>query len=305
MAVKGGFMAKGISIHVGVNVPPADLALQPLGGCVNDATEMQKLALARGFTGLAGGEPLLILDADATHESVIAKLKLAAEALDSGDIFLFTFAGHGTRRPGSLFEGSSDGRDETLVMSDKFVIDNVLRRDVWPKFKPGVRVVMVADSCHSGSVATKPAGNLEGGASSSPPESHLEQEYGPEGNGPVVSGLRLVPEDRAIAHFNAFSDFYTQIASSLASAEEAEPIQASVMLLAACEEGQKARESTINNVTHGVYTRALLNTWNANGPLTYQELLTGVQAQLPSAQTPVLDMVENTPSFMDTEAFKI
>ncbi|HEU4711329.1 MAG TPA: caspase family protein [Pyrinomonadaceae bacterium] len=296
-------MAKGISIHVGVNVPPADLALQPLGGCVNDATAMKDLAMARGFTGLDGGEPLLMADADATHDDVLAKLKEAAQLLDAGDIFLFTFAGHGTHPPGSLFESTGDGRDETLVMSDKFLVDNVLRSDVWPKFKPGVRVVMVADSCHSGTVATVPPGNVEGGALSSPPEYHLEAVDGPEGNVPNVSGVRLIPEDKAIAHFAAFSDFYTQIAMSLASAENADPIQASVMLLAACKEFQEARESTINGKTHGVYTRALLNTWNTNGPRTYEKLLADMEP-LPS-QTPVLMMVENTPSFATTEAFKI
>ncbi|HKR22337.1 MAG TPA: caspase family protein [Pyrinomonadaceae bacterium] len=295
-------MAKGISIHVGVNVPPADLALQPLGGCVNDATEMQKLAQARGFTGLDGGPPLIMIDGVAKYDDVVAKLKEAAELLDDGDIFLFTFAGHGTSRAGGMFEPSDDGRDETIVVSDKFILDNVLRREVWPKFKPGVRVVMVADSCHSGTVATVPPDDLEGGASSSP-EYHLEPDDGPEGDGPIVSGVRLVPEERAVAHFAAFSPFYTQIAMSLASAEDADPIQASVMLLAACEEFQKARESTIDGVTHGVYTRALLDTWNANEPMTYEELLTAMP-QLPS-QFPVLMMVENTPSFMKTEAFKI
>lgn len=302
-------MAKGISIHVGVNVPPADLALQPLGGCVNDATAMKDLAMARGFTGLDGGEPLLMADADATHDDVLAKLKEAAQLLDAGDIFLFTFAGHGTHPPGSLFESTGDGRDETLVMSDKFLVDNVLRSDVWPKFKPGVRVVMVADSCHSGTVTTvPPGGDLEAGAPSSNPGYHLEAVDAPGGNGPIVSGLRLIPEDKAVEHFNAFSAFYTQIAMSLASAENADPIQASVMLLAACEEFQEARESTINGKTHGVYTRALLaslNTLNTNGPMTYRKLRTAVEDKVPSSQTPVLMMVENTPSFMDEEAFKI
>ena len=298
-------MAKGISIHVGVNAPQAaGINVPPLKGCENDAEQMRLLARARGFKPLNGDADAIIAKGDATYDNVLAKLGLAAAALNAGDIFLFTFAGHGTSRAGSVFETSGDGRDETLVMFDKLVIDNILRRDVWPQFKPGVRVVMIADSCHSGTVAMAEVDDLEDGPSSSTRVYSLEEEDGQEGNGPIVSGLRAVPQDQAEAHFGLLSDFYIQLSTSASSAGDPDPIQASVMLLAACQEFEKTRESTINMVTHGVYTRALLNTWNTDGPMTYEELLNGVQSKLTS-QSPVLMMVEETPSFMQTEAFKI
>lgn len=294
-------MAKGISIHVGVNAPQAaGITVPPLKGCENDAEQMRLLARARGFQPLNGDPDAIIAKGDATHDNVLAKLTLAATKLDAGDILLFTFAGHGTSRAGSAFETSGDGRDETLVMFDKFVIDNVLRRDVWPKFKAGVRVVMIADSCHSGTVAMSTVGDDEDDDDKPPtPEYHLEEQGGPA----VVSGLRAVPQGQAVQHFGMLSDFYNEL-NATTSASVGAPIQASVMLLAACEEFQKTRESTINGVTHGVYTRALLNTWKTNGPMKYEELVNAVKGPL-EPQNPVLVMVEDTPSFINTEAFKI
>src|SRR5205814_2346373 len=80
----------------------------------------------------------------------------AAGQLTDGDIFLFTFAGHGTQR-GAEDPAETDFQDETLVLFDHILIDNVLRRELWPRFAPGVRVVMVSDSCHSGTVFMLPA----------------------------------------------------------------------------------------------------------------------------------------------------
>lgn len=299
-------MAKGISIHVGVNATTAPgLTLPALGGCVNDAIKMQELAQARGFTGFDGGPPLLITENAAKYDDVLAKISQAAETLNDGDIFLFTFAGHGLQRAGTLFENSengNDGMDETLVLSDKFVLDNVLRRDLWPTFKPGVRVVMVADSCHSGGVAMVVADHSDDDHPADP-EYSSEHQNGADGN-VVIGRVRSLTGDQADAHFTALSEFYTHLNSTLPSAANANQIQASVMLLAACKEDEKTRESTINGKTQGVYTRALLDVWGANNNLTYTQLIEGVKAQV-QPNTPVLMMIEQSPPFVDTEAFKI
>lgn len=42
-----------------------------------------------------------------------------------------------------------DGQDETLVTYDKEIIDDELN-EIWPSFKANVRIVMISDTCNSG-----------------------------------------------------------------------------------------------------------------------------------------------------------
>ena len=141
-------MAKGISIHVGIN--NVNRTLFPnapeLLGCENDAKEMFKLAQSRGFTAVAP-----ILGQNATFGSVKTAIEDAAKELQEGDIFLFTFAGHGSRKSDTSHD-EDDFQDETILLFDRILIDDFLRLALWSQFKAGVRIVGVADCCHSGTV---------------------------------------------------------------------------------------------------------------------------------------------------------
>jgi len=41
--------------------------------------------------------------------------------------------------------------DETWVLYDRQLVDDELYK-IWSKFKPGVRILVLSDSCHSGTV---------------------------------------------------------------------------------------------------------------------------------------------------------
>lgn len=84
----------------------------------------------------------------ATRSSILEGLKSAASTLKSGDTFVFYFSGHGGQQPDANGD-ETDGRDETLVAYDGEVIDDELNA-IWTKFKTGVRLVMLSDSCNSG-----------------------------------------------------------------------------------------------------------------------------------------------------------
>lgn len=148
-------MARGISLHVGINrASVAAFQSHPLLGPENDAREMCNIAVSRNFEDVT-----LLRGAEATFERVVGEISRAAAGpnrLTAGDIFLFTFAGHGSRIPDQGGEesltGEPDGKDESLVLFDRLLLDDHLRRVLWPMFEPGVRIVGVADCCHSGSV---------------------------------------------------------------------------------------------------------------------------------------------------------
>lgn len=305
-------MAKGMSIHVGVNATQAPgISTQPLRGCENDAEEMRKLARSRGFVKVPDDQvdDLPIVGNQATFDNVLGKIHIAANELQAGDIFLFTFSGHGTRR-GAEDPTETDFKDETLVLSDKLLVDNVLRRRIWPTFKAGVRVVMVSDSCHSGGIAMAPledpeseegevawAGNGGGGVGTGAMEVIRRQEPRPSG-----FRIRAVSEAEASAHFDLLAPFYKALRESFPPGP-APQIDGKVLLLAACAENQTTRDG----LPHGVFTQALLDVWQTNTSQTYEQLRKSIEQRLQNTANslPVIVTVGEAPAFDDTEAFRI
>lgn len=85
---------------------------------------------------------------DARAEAILEGLNTAASTLVSGDIFVFYFSGHGGQQPDT--DGDEmDGQDETLITYNRPLVDDELN-EVWLKFKAGVRIFMISDSCNSG-----------------------------------------------------------------------------------------------------------------------------------------------------------
>ncbi len=307
-------MATGISIHVGVNATKAPgLSVQPLVGCENDAEAMRKLARARNFVPVDSGPDVPIIRQKATFENVLGKIRLAAEKLVAGDILLFTFSGHGTRR-GADDPEEPDLKDETIVLHDKLLVDNVLRRRMWPKFKAGVRVVMVSDSCHSGGVAMSMIDDPESetvASNAAASGGWRRGEVGIVGPPPVRETgkvpkngfqVRGVSEAQAQAHFNLLKQFYKELRESLPATPP--PVPANVLLLAACQE----HETTRDGLPNGVFTKALLDVWNTSGTKTYKKLLDGITQKLQQANVlsrPAILSIGQSPAFIETEAFKI
>ena len=278
-----------LSLHVGVNVTEAvGIDAEPLEGCENDALKMLEISRSRGFIHLGDDPEKPIIGSDATYKNVLGKIHIAANELKAGDIFLFTFAGHGTRQ-GDEDKTEKDRQDETLVLHDRLLIDNVLRRLLWPTFKPGVRVIMVSDSCHSG------------GAAMSVVDSEIESNEDDRSNG---NGFRVrgISQGQAKAHMDSLKEFYDQLKRDLPV--EPPPVAAEVLLLAACKEEQK----TLDGKDNGVFTKALLDVWNTNGSKTYAQLMKGISQKLTDqgiGTTPVMFPIPETSVLGETEAFRI
>jgi hypothetical protein len=141
-------MTNARSIHIGLNhVDPNcyngwDGALS---GCINDAADMQAIADNLGY------QSLLLTDSSATADSVIAEVGQAAMELQSGDILFLSYSGHGGQVD-DVNSDEEDALDETWVLWDRQLIDDELYA-LWGKFVSGVRIVVLSDSCHSGTVA--------------------------------------------------------------------------------------------------------------------------------------------------------
>ena len=115
-----------------------------LNGCVNDAVALQAIAESMGFGST------LLTDSEATSVRVIQEIVATAHILEAGDILLLTYSGHG----GQGYDANGDEperKDETWVLYDRELIDDELY-SLWSQFAPDVRIFVMSDSCHSGTV---------------------------------------------------------------------------------------------------------------------------------------------------------
>ena len=145
-------MAKGISLHIGVNLSQATGGIYlwpPLRTCVNSAQKMAEIAESRHF------KAEFLPNEKATRLAIIQSIKRAASTLIGGDIFFVSFSGHGTQVKDENGDESltlgGDGLDETWCCFDGKIIDDELAT-LWAEFRPGVRILAISDSCHSGTV---------------------------------------------------------------------------------------------------------------------------------------------------------
>src|SRR5215216_6674 len=140
--------SKGISINIGLNrVDPVhyDGWSGQLAACEFDARDLYAIAQQMGFTST------LLLTANATAQAVLDALSDAANKLNGGDILLLTYSGHGSQVPDTNSD-EIDDLDETWVLYDRQLVDDELVA-MFSQFKAGVRIFVLSDSCHSGTVA--------------------------------------------------------------------------------------------------------------------------------------------------------
>jgi hypothetical protein len=275
-------MAIGASLHIGLNrVDPAhyqDGDGKPWEGrltaCEFDAKDMQALAEARGFA------TQLLLTEQATSENVIASITKAAQDLQGGDILLLTYSGHGGQVP-DLNGEEEDELDETWCLYDRELVDDELYA-LWAKFKPGVRILMLSDSCHSGSVARDPA---------------VAQIAAETGNQP-----RVLPLDVQSATYKAHKSLYAGLQASNPSADKVE-IGASVILISGCQDNQLSYDGHDNSR----FTGTLLKVWRGGkfkGDIV--RFTRSVVSRMPIYQSPSLFRVGTpNPGFEKQRPFTI
>lgn len=261
-------VAKGRAIAIGVNrVDPARYpGTSVLRGCVNDANAMAAIAASKAM------EVKKFLDGAATRGAVLDELSKAARELVDGDLLVVSFSGHGSsvREVGPAGD-EDDGRDETWCLYDRMVLDDELGA-MWTSFKPGVRIVVFSDSCHSGSVTKfKEFARMLEAAPVDPVEDdklvrqfeNLESRSGdvdPEQD-PLPSPVRALPEAVADEHYQQDRAFYDDLGTKLQGEGLSKAATTcTVILISGCQDDEPSWDTP----TNGKFTAQLLQTW-ANG----------------------------------------
>jgi hypothetical protein len=221
---------------------------------------METIAIRKGF------QPHdLLLGQNATYSLVTAKIRNAAASLNDGDIFLFTFAGHGFQGPDVGDKDELDFHDESILLFDVELFDDVLRKELWPCFNAGVRILVIADSCHS---QTIPA-NLDELTRS---DSKLRSEDEITVETPDGLVARTVSKYTRERHQAEHRSFYENILLPLLNP----PINASILALAASRDD----ETTADGEPNGVYTAAMLKVLRESDPVDYDELVARIRQEL-------------------------
>lgn len=255
----GNGSRKGLSLHVGLNQIDFNHygTNGRLAGCINDANAMADLARSQGFEVMN-----VLVDNQGTREAVKSGIADAAGRLKSGDIFFFSYSGHGSQIPNENHESGEqdDGQDETWCLYDGMLIDDEAN-ELWKLFAPGVRVLVLLDCCHSGS-GTEAA------------------------VGPGAPKPRYLRASHAKKTFEGHRAFYKDIQAEIAAAVtsgSSKPVRCSVRLISGCQDHEESLDGNVN----GAFTEQLLSVWNS-GMFTgdYKQFYNKILLGMPAGQRP-------------------
>jgi metacaspase-1 len=287
----------GRSLHIGLNrVAPAHYEgwSGPLGGCEFDANDMAAIARTRGIAAK------VLLTKDATRAKVLAGIRAAAKRLKKGDLFVLTYSGHGGQVKDVTGE-EDDSRDETWCLYDGELIDDELYLALG-QFAAGVRVLVLSDSCHSGTVTRALLAADAGAAPRSrmmPPavadatyRRHQRFYDGLQRKVARAAGGRTVDPDDVLA----------QLAVKPRRARIAAKFSAASILISGCQDNQTSMDGDRN----GAFTEALLGVW-ADGtfPSDYRRFHAAIRGRLPASQSPNLFTIGRAGAFLKQRPFTV
>lgn len=293
--------ARGMSLHIGLNsVGAAHYQgwTGPLAACEFDAKDMAALAKGRGIV------PTVLLTKSATRAKVLAALRAAAKALAKGDFFFLTYSGHGGQVPDVSGE-EDDKLDETWCLYDGQLIDDELYLELG-KFASGVRIFVLSDSCHSGTVVR-----------AGPPTAALPAM-------PTLGRSKMMPPSVGMRTYEAHRAFYDKLQADVAKASAgvvvdpdealagvavstrltrlAKRFKARAILISGCQDNQSSYDGDHN----GAFTARLLSVWNGGRfDGNYATFHATIKAGMPAVQTPNLYTMGSVASFLKQKPFTV
>jgi hypothetical protein len=287
---------KGVSLHIGLNlVSPAHYGgwSGELVACEFDAHDMAALARARGMKART------LITKKATRSAALAAIRAAARSLKSGDLFFLSYSGHGGQLP-DVSGDEPDKQDETWCLYDGQLIDDELYAELGA-FAAGVRILVLSDSCHSGSAVR-----------AGPPPT------------PASGRPRAMPTAvarRTYLEHRAFYDRLQQDLAKNAGKPDADPdaalaqlaisprlesiavrLKAQVILISGCQDNQTSADGDHN----GAFTEQLLAVWNLGKFVgNYARFHRDIKARMAADQTPNLFVLGRAGRFLRQPPFKV
>jgi len=140
------------ALLIGMNYPGSGYQLS---GCVNDINEMEKRLISsyRFSSVIKMHDTSSILP---TKINILSQLTLLLSSAKSGDVLFFQYSGHGSQLK-DINNDEADGLDEVIIPCDYFTSKNIITDDeikgvVQKNLKSGVKLFVLMDCCHSGTI---------------------------------------------------------------------------------------------------------------------------------------------------------
>lgn len=243
------------AICVGINNYPGTSS--DLQGCVNDANDWCALLIGYGF------ETTLLLDAQATRQNIGRALDDLIVSAGREDVIVFTYSGHGTQ---VLDAGGDEGDsyDEALYVYDGRILDDELRVII-NKIDPQATLVVISDSCFSGSVTRLV---------------------------PEKARPRFLPTD-GVAVERAVRQRFLLPESGMPE-----------LLISGCSDSEYSYDAEINGRYNGAMTAMAIRVIREDPGMTYREFHTRLRTYLPSTDFPQTPQLEGSDAHKDTLLFQ-
>ena len=293
---------RGMSLHLGLNAVNADHYggwSGELAACEFDALDMAAIARAKGM------KATILLTKKGTRANALAGIRAAAKALKSGDLFFLSYSGHGGQVPDVTGE-EEDKQDETWCLFDGQLIDDELYHEL-SRFATGVRILVLSDSCHSGTVTRAGPLQMPAGA-------------------PALLSQRpkMMPLSVALRTYRDHQAFYDKLQQDLAKAAgnggvdpDAALAQVAVsgrrtslvkkfrpaaILISGCQDNQTSMDGEHN----GAFTEQLLSVWNHGAfKRNYASFHAFIKSRMPATQTPNLFTLGSAGVFLAQRPFAV
>ncbi len=257
------------ALCVGINDYPFG-EQNDLRGCVNDANDWANLLKQHyNFTDIKQ-----LLNAEATRSKIVAGLESLLQGAKAGDVLVFTNASHGTY----LADKDEDEYkyDEAICPYDSdsnLLLDDDLR-NLFLNIPQGVRLTVISDSCHSGSVTRLPV---------------TEYRRNRQLNPTLVGKTELSTD---------------QLRTAKKSAEKHPESAMKEILLSGCKSNQTSADAFIANDYHGAMSYYAIKTiTDANYKLTYAELRKNVVSMLEDENYDQIPQLEGTDEYKNRQLF--
>jgi len=291
---------RGMSLHIGLNAVSADHYggwSGELAACEFDALDMAAIARAKGM------KAAILLTRKGTRANALAGIRAAAKSLKSGELFFLSYSGHGGQVPDVTGE-EDDKQDETWCLFDGQLIDDELYYEL-SRFAAGVRILVLSDSCHSGTVT-------RAGPMPMPTGSPVLLSQRPKMM-PLSVALRTyrdhqafydkLQQDLAKVAGNSGVDPDAALAQVVASGRRTSLVKKfkpAVILISGCQDNQTSMDGEHN----GAFTEQLLSVWNHGAfKRNYANFHALIKSRMPATQTPNLFTLGSAGAFLAQRPF--
>lgn len=247
------------ALCIGINDYPG--TQNDLRGCVNDCMGWATILQTKfGFSNVK-----TLTNSQATIQAVKQEMTNLVVGSKDGDVLVITYSGHGST-VADANNDEADGKDETLYLYNGNLIDDEIK-DILQKLPKGVRLTIVSDSCHSGTVTRAVLAGLNG-------KDVIKPRFMPPVDG--MDSLMLAKRKTKKKAFLG-EDMMNEV------------------LISGCQSFEYSYDANMGGKPMGAMSYCAIELLNSRQDYTYDSFYLELRKKLPNSRYPQTPQLEGTP----------